>query len=284
MKAIAVNPERRDVALIERDEPALETATSVLLRILEVGVCGTDREIADFEYGTPPAGSSELVLGHEALGEVVEVGADVSDLKAGDLVVPMVRRPCGDASCAPCRNERQDYCITGDYTERGIKEVDGFMAEYVVEDRRWLHPIAAELRDIGVLVEPLTIAQKALAQVWAVQQRLVWGDNPGTGEGLTAVVLGAGPVGLLGAMALRTAGFETFMYSRSPAPNDRAELSESIGVPYISSQEVSADQLRDAVSAGTARGSSCAEVPAVRVRAPRRSGSGTPATSPCTAP
>ncbi|MBW3654082.1 MAG: hypothetical protein KY433_10970, partial [Actinobacteria bacterium] len=91
--------------------------------------------------------------------------------------------------------------------------------EMVVDERRWLHRIPAELRDIGVLVEPLTIAEKALAQVWAVQQRLVWGNRPGTGEGLTAVVLGAGPVGLLGAMAPIV---DRARYSGEPATDDDA--------------------------------------------------------------
>ena len=243
MKAITVDPGRRTVQLVERDEPPPPERDEVLLRILDVGICGTDREIMDFEYGTPPSGSAELVLGHEALAEVVAAGGDVDDLAAGDLVVPMVRRPCDEPRCVPCRNGRQDYCTTGSYTERGIKELDGFMTELVVDERRWLHPVPRELRDVGVLVEPLTIAQKALAQVWALQQRLVWGEEPGTGQGLTAVVLGAGPVGLLGAMALQTAGFRTVVYSRTPAPNDRADLAEAIGAPYYSSDELTGTEL-----------------------------------------
>lgn len=243
MRAIAVDPQRRNVRLIQREEPQLDGPSSVVLRVLDVGVCGTDREIADFEYGTPPQGSDALVLGHEALAQVVEVGAEVDDLAPGDLVVPMVRRPCPHAHCTPCRHGRQDYCITGDYRERGIKELDGFLAELIVEQRQWLHAVPRDLRDIAVLVEPLTIAEKGLAQVWAVQKRLAWGSKPGTGQGLKAVVLGAGPVGLLGAMALRVAGFDTFMYSRSPAPTSASALSEKIGVPYFSSKEISPQEL-----------------------------------------
>src|SRR5436190_22286895 len=127
MKAIAVFPGRREVKLIEQERPTLRAPTDVKLRMLDVGVCGTDREIASFQYGTPPAGSEHLVIGHESHGEVLEVGAAVSRVHVGDLVVPMVRRPCPHDSCTACRQGRADFCYTGDFTERGIKEQNGFM-------------------------------------------------------------------------------------------------------------------------------------------------------------
>src|SRR5262245_53937143 len=108
MRAIAVIPESRTVQLIETEAPSITSPTQVKLRMLDVGVCGTDREICAFEYGTPPAGGPHLVIGHESLGEVVEVGPGVTRVKRGDLVVPMVRRPCHHESCAACRQERQD--------------------------------------------------------------------------------------------------------------------------------------------------------------------------------
>src|SRR5438128_10123893 len=200
MKAIAVFPSRREVKLIEQEPPTPRAPTDVKLRMLEVGICGTDREIAAFQYGTPPAGSDHLVIGHESLGEVVEVGPAVSRVKPGDLVVPMVRRPCPHADCVACRAGRQDFCFTGDFSERGIKGLHGFMTETVVDDERWMHLVPPTLRDVAVLVEPLTIAEKALIQVSQVQQRLPWacGAAPATGRRFRhrAVVLGAGPVGL----------------------------------------------------------------------------------------
>ena len=156
--------------------------------MLEVGVCGTDKEICAFAYGSPPPGSDHFVLGHESLGEVVETGPGVADLRAGDLVVSTVRLPCSDADCAPCRAGHYDFCMTGHYREHGIKGLDGFMTELVVEDRHNLHPVARDLRDVAVLVEPLTIAEKALIEVREIQQRLPWGGGPHR-----AVVLGAGP-------------------------------------------------------------------------------------------
>lgn len=239
MKAVAVSPQERSVALLDIDRPRLARPGDVLLRVLDVGICGTDREICHFDYGTPPGGSPHLVLGHEALAQVVETGAAVTGLATGDLVVPMVRRPCEVADCAPCRARRQDFCTTGRFTERGIKEAHGFMTELIVEDAQYLVPLDPALREIGVLVEPLTIAEKALAQVWQIQRRLPWGRGGAQpGHGLNAVVLGAGPVGLLGAMKLRAAGFTTYVYARTPAPNVRAALAERIGARYVSSETV----------------------------------------------
>jgi glucose 1-dehydrogenase len=247
MKAIAVFPKEKHVRLIDAPEPSIESPTHVKLRMLDVGICGTDREIARFEYGTPPPGSDHLIIGHESLGEVVEVGSGATGLQPGDLVVPMVRRPCPHATCTACRAGRQDFCFTGDFTERGIKGRHGFMTEYVVDEARYMNPVPAALRDIAVLVEPLTIAEKGLMQMWQVQQRLPWGASKEApkafGHRLQAVVLGAGPVGILGAMALVEQGFETFVYSREKAPNEKATLVESLGARYVSAEETSIEGL-----------------------------------------
>jgi threonine dehydrogenase-like Zn-dependent dehydrogenase len=211
--------------------------------MLETGVCGTDKEICAFEYGTPPPGSAQLVIGHESLGEVVEIGSKVSRVKVGDLVVPMVRRPCPHDYCMACRSARQDFCFTGDFKERGIKEAHGFMAQFVVDDQLYMNPVPEELREVAVLVEPLTIAEKGLAQVWQVQQRLPWGCPVTPGKAAAhchrALVLGAGPVGLLGAMALVNYDFDTYVYSREPAPNPKSILLESIGAKYLSAETIS---------------------------------------------
>ena len=139
MRAIAVTPSSKAVSLIDMAEPKLSSPTDVKLRMVEAGVCGTDREICSFEYGTPPSGMADLVIGHESLGEVVEVGANVTRVKVGDLVVPMVRRPCPHDYCMACRASRQDFCFTGDFTERGIKEQHGFMAQFVVDDEKFMN-------------------------------------------------------------------------------------------------------------------------------------------------
>ncbi len=251
MRAVGVLPMKREVRLVEHVAPQLSADHQVKVRALEVGICGTDKEICHFVYGSPPEGFEYLVIGHESLGEVTEVGSKVRGLKKGDLVVPSVRRPCPHSQCQPCRDERQDFCSTGDFTERGIKMRHGFMTEYYVEEEEFLNPVPANLRDVGVLVEPLTVAEKGLEQVWQVQKRLPWikenAPADARGTGLNAVVLGAGPIGILGAMTLVRHGFRTYVYSRSQKPNPKADLVESFGATYLSSETISVDELANQV-------------------------------------
>jgi threonine dehydrogenase-like Zn-dependent dehydrogenase len=251
MKALAVFPAQRAVRLVAHPEPAITTPTGVKLRMLEVGICGTDREIVGFQYGTPPPGSEYLVLGHESLGEVIEVGAAVTRVKPGDLVVTMVRRPCPHAECLACPADRQDFCSTGDFTERGIKGAHGFCTQFVVDEEKYMNVVPRELREVAVLTEPLTIAEKAITQVWQVQQRLPWacpiGPSGEPGSCHRAVVLGAGPVGLLGAMALVNAGFQTTVYSRTSGPHDKARLVESFGARYAAAETITLEQLAERV-------------------------------------
>jgi threonine dehydrogenase-like Zn-dependent dehydrogenase len=216
------------------------------VRVLDVGVCGTDREIISFEYGTPPDASDYLIIGHESLSRVIDCGEKVTTVKPGDLVVLTVRRPCPHASCIACRSGRQDYCYTGDFTERGIKQRHGYMTEFVVEEENYLNVVPPELRDVGVLVEPLTIAEKSLQQLRIVLQRLPW-----AGQGhRNAVVLGAGPVGLLGAMALTIDGYDVTVYSRSSRHEEKEEKNDivsAIGARYIASETHSVDEMAKTV-------------------------------------
>jgi glucose 1-dehydrogenase len=250
MKAVAVFPALKQAKVIDHPEPQISSPTEVKLRMLDIGICGTDKEIMTFQYGTPPKGSEYLIIGHESLGEVIETGPAVKSLKKGDLVVTMVRRPCPHPYCVACRAGRQDFCYTGDFTERGIKERHGFMTEFVVDDEQFMNLVPPELKDVAVLVEPLTIAEKAIEQLWQVQTRLPWAcpvesHQPKSDASFChkAVVLGAGPVGLLGAMALLVQGFPTYVYSKTSLPNSRADLCKAIGATYISSDQTSVDDL-----------------------------------------
>ncbi|HKD59449.1 MAG TPA: glucose 1-dehydrogenase [Terracidiphilus sp.] len=229
MQALAVFPSKKSLQLIDIPQPKLQRATDVLLRVREVGLCGTDREISAFEYGSPPPGSDHLVLGHESLAEVVEVGRDVHTLRPGDLVVAMVRRPCSHPECRPCRAGRSDFCVTGDFIERGIKDADGFLTEYAVDDEEYLVKVPKPLADVAVLIEPITVVAKAANQAQAILDRLPYDISHQRG-----LVLGAGPIGLLGAMALVANGFETVVYSRGSEEGDRAKLVQSLGATYIS--------------------------------------------------
>ena len=246
MRAVAVFPREKSIRVIgDHPAPSLERDTDVLLDMLDVGVCGTDKEIARFDYGTPPAGSPYLVIGHESLARVARVGSAVTRVRPGELVVTMVRRPCTEPTCRACRAGRQDFCFTGGFTERGINGRHGFMTEQVVDDQQFMHVVPAGLREIGVLVEPLTIAEKALIQVWDVQARLPWtaSGHAGDGHGQRAVVLGAGPVGLLGALALCVRGFETWVYSREPADGPTARWVAGVGARYVSAHDATLAQL-----------------------------------------
>jgi threonine dehydrogenase-like Zn-dependent dehydrogenase len=249
VRAVAVFPKRQQIALVDHPPPSVSDPHDVRLRILEVGVCGTDREICRFDYGTPPPGSDFLVIGHESLGEVLEVGPAVQRVRPGDLVVPMVRRPCDDPGCIACREDRQDFCFTGRFTERGINGRHGFMTEQVVDHEKYMNVVPAGLRGVAVLTEPLTIAEKALRQVAEVQARLPWTRPAAPGQAParrhTALVLGAGPVGLLGAMALAHGGFDVHVYSREPAPNPKSAIVEAIGGRYASSQAETPEALAE---------------------------------------
>jgi threonine dehydrogenase-like Zn-dependent dehydrogenase len=244
MKAVAVYPSTKKVKVVETPDPEGPLQpTQLLLRTVDVGICGTDREIARFEYGTPPPGKDRLVLGHESMAQVVSVGSSVSRLKPGMLVIPTVRRPCDVPSCRACRAGVSDFCTSGHYHERGIKEADGFLAELFVEDEGNLIQLPDALADVGVLVEPLTIAAKAARQIETIQERMPWLER----EPHRALVLGAGAVGLLGAMMLASNEHEVYVYSREPADSERAELVRSFGATYLSAQDTQLSALRPRV-------------------------------------
>jgi threonine dehydrogenase-like Zn-dependent dehydrogenase len=238
MRALAVFPERRELRTIEVPAPSRRSEREVTVRIREVGICGTDREISTFKYGTPPPESDRLVLGHEGLGEVVEVGSRVRTLAPGDLVALSVRRPCNDETCVACRVGRQDFCVSGHFTERGIKGADGFMTELVVEEEKYLVRVPSNLAEVGVLIEPLTVAAKAAVDLDAILRRYPWEPLR-----LRALVLGAGPIGLLSAMMLVARNATTFIYSREAADGPRAELARSFGAEYLSAGDTSLFEL-----------------------------------------
>jgi threonine dehydrogenase-like Zn-dependent dehydrogenase len=250
MRAVAVFPGEREVRLVDHPEPQLLAPSQVAIRIREVGVCGTDREIAAGKHGAPPEDSPYLVLGHEALGEVVEVGTSVTRLRRGDLVVPTVRRPCRDRRCRACGMGRPDFCVTGEFTQRGIRRAHGFLAERVVDEQRHMVSVPAELRDVAVLTQPLSVAEAALRQVEDLQRRLPWSEDfegsSGRPPTRVAVVIGAGPVGALAALALRVRGYETVVYSREPRGRKSA-LVEAFGVGWSSRREETLEALSSRV-------------------------------------
>ncbi len=189
----------------------------VLVRVLEVGVCGTDREISHGLFGIAPDHENELVLGHELLGRVERDGHGFT---SGDLVTATVRRSC--RHCRACAEGFPDSCLTGDYVERGITRLNGFACELVVEDPAQLVAIPRSLGRLGVLAEPASICERALRHARAIGGRQPW-------ELQRALVLGAGAVGTLTTYLLRLAGVEVWTASLEPSN----ELVSASGATYV---------------------------------------------------
>ena len=167
MKAIAVVPGSPGVRLVERPEPAVMAPHEVTMRVVRVGICGTDREEAAGGRSLAPAGQADLVIGHEMMGQVVAVGSAVTRVRPGDRAVFTVRRGCG--RCVACGMNRSDMCRTGQYRERGIWGLDGFQAEYAVDREQYAVRVPPELAAVGVLTEPLSVAEKAIDEAVRVQ-------------------------------------------------------------------------------------------------------------------
>ncbi|HET8644971.1 MAG TPA: glucose 1-dehydrogenase [Vicinamibacteria bacterium] len=226
MGAVAVVPGRRDSLHVRGDVPAPRAqGDEVLVRVLETGVCGTDAEIHQGLYGQAPEGCDYLVLGHENLGRVDWCPA-AAGLRKGDLVVSTVRRGCPER-CRACVSDQNDMCLTGHFLERGIGGLHGFMCEVYAESPLYLVRLPEALRAAAVLLEPLSIVEKGVEQALRFHQRVTWQPRK-------AVVLGAGPVGLLAALVLRLRGLEVHVASRDPEGSARDHLLREVGVRYVS--------------------------------------------------
>jgi threonine dehydrogenase-like Zn-dependent dehydrogenase len=222
MKAITIEPMKAGSARFEEvPEPDARNG-SVLVEAIAVGVCGTDAEIAQGKYGWAPEGKSRLVLGHESLGRVLEPDP-AGALRKGDLIVGIVRRP-DPVPCSNCAVGEWDMCRNGRYTERGIKQIDGYMSERWRIEPEYAMKVDPSLGLLGVLLEPTTVVAKALEQVVAVGQRALW-------EPRTVLVTGAGPIGLLAALILSNHGLEVHVLDRAES-GPKPELVRDLGATY----------------------------------------------------
>jgi threonine dehydrogenase-like Zn-dependent dehydrogenase len=222
MQAITVEPKKPGTARLE-DVPEPDTREgSVLVEAVAVGVCGTDTEIVEGKYGWAPPGKTRLVLGHESLGRVIDPGP-AGALKTGDLVVGIVRRP-DPVPCPNCAVGEWDMCRNGQYTERGIKQIDGFMSERWRIEPEYAMKIDSSLGLLGVLLEPMTVVAKAWEQVQAVGQRALW-------EPRTVLVTGAGPIGLLAALIAKQHGLEIHVLDRLES-GPKPQLVRALGATY----------------------------------------------------
>src|SRR5690242_15329576 len=238
MKAIAVYPGRKDSAhLAELPMPSLDDVPNgrgVLVRLLRCGVDGTDKEINAGEYGTAPDGYDFLTLGHENFGRVEAVGPNVTEFAPGDYVVATVRR-----RGSSIYDQIGTYDMTTDevYFERGVSRRHGYLTEFYVDDPEYIVKVPEGLRDIAVIAEPLSVAEKGIVQAFEIQRRLkVWHPRK-------AAVVGSGTIGLLAALILRLRGIDVTAFARTPRPYLNSDLMEAIGARYVSTRDLS---LRDA--------------------------------------
>src|SRR5438045_5211358 len=232
MKAISVFPGKpNSVHVAELPKPSLDQVPNgrgVLVKVLRVGVDGTDKEINAAEYGAAPPGYDFLVIGHEGFGRVDAVGPNVTELKPGDYVVATVRRPGQSIYDLIGTN---DMTTDDTYFERGINLHHGFLTEYYVDDAEFIVKVPQGLKRVGVLLEPFTVVEKGIHQAYEIQRRLkVWRPR-------RAAVMGAGTIGLLATLALRLRGVEVTTFAKQPRPYLNSDLVETLRARYASAAE-----------------------------------------------
>jgi threonine dehydrogenase-like Zn-dependent dehydrogenase len=242
MKAIAVLPgtpgsvHLRDIpapSLTDQPHPhvcRIGKGRAVLVKVLQVGVDATDREINEALYGNAPPDGDHLVIGHECFGQVVAVGEEVSQVRPGDYVSCTVRRPGRSIYDQIGRN---DITSEETYYERGINLCHGYLTECFVDDAEYIVKVPRNLKHLGVLAEPASVCAKAIEQAFLAQQRLqIWQPR-------RAFVLGAGQIGLLATMMLRLRGIDVHTLATRPAPNRKSTIVEAYGATYASTGQTS---------------------------------------------
>jgi len=224
MKAVTVVPKTED-SIEYADVPEPDPSVgSILVEAIAVGICGTDVEIVTGKYGWAPPGRDRLVLGHESLGRVLEA-PEGAGVVAGDLVVGIVRRP-DPVPCPSCAVGEWDMCLNGQYTERGIKSIDGFMSEHWRIEPGYVTKLDPSLGILGVLLEPTTVVAKAWEQVSHMEARAFWKPR-------TVLVTGAGPIGLLAAMIGVQRGLDVHVLDRMES-GSKPDLVRALGATYHS--------------------------------------------------
>ena len=229
MKAITVKPPYKGVN-ISNIEMDFENKGGLNIRILENGVCGTDREIVNgvMHAASVPSGDSYMVLGHEAIGILEDDG---EFLKKGDIVMPVNRRGCG--KCLNCLSGRADFCETGQFIEAGISGMHGFMREKIIDNEEYLVPVPKGIRDVAILAQPLSDLEKSLDEIISVQRRMIWTCRDGTYNCRKALIIGSGPIGILMCLLLRSNGFETYISNKREATPKEAKIFETTGIEYV---------------------------------------------------
>jgi threonine dehydrogenase-like Zn-dependent dehydrogenase len=245
MKAISLAPQTRKLRIVDIPEPQITESNQIKMKVLEVGICGTDRELAQGGRADAPTGKSELIIGHEMFGQVVEVGDSVTGVQPGDYGMFTVRRGC--STCLACLNYRNDMCYSGKYTERGIKEADGFQAECVIDTQTYFIKIPESIKALGVLTEPMSVAAKAIDEAMIIQGARLNAFTPNINwlDGKKAIIAGLGPIGLMAAIALRLRGAKVIGMDIVDEDTLRPRLLKQIGGVYVDGRKVPTTELDD---------------------------------------
>lgn len=243
MKALSLVAGTTKIHFTECPESHITSPDEVKLRIVRVGICGTDREEVAGGRCRPPDGKKELIIGHEMLGQVVETGSAITRVIRGDYAVFTVRRGCGQ--CLPCTMNRPDMCHTGMYLERGIWGLDGYQTEFVVDKEHYLVRVPLELEPVGVLIEPLSVAEKAIDEAVRLQLSRIPDAmaSPRWLFGRRCLVAGIGPIGLLAALALRLRGAQVFALDIVDADTARPQWLIRIGGTYLDARQLALDRI-----------------------------------------
>ena len=251
MQAVRVAPSTRGVELVQVEEPPAPLVTQVRVAVHQVGICPTDWAVITGATGRYTANSQPLIIGHEMVGRAVELGHNVTGIRLGDLVVATPRRGC--LVCESCLAGRSDLCFSGLYTERGVYEADGFMAEYILEDEVNLVAAPIALHEVAVLVEPLSLVVKALSHARALQRGLPsrcghkahgW-DRARWARCKRVLVTGAGALGLLSTLLLREAGAGVVLHGELEPDSLQAHIVRLAGAEYLSAHVVPLTALPD---------------------------------------
>ncbi len=230
-RAIAAREKSKQPGFVHVPKPPAPGPGEVLCRTLQLGICGTDREILESAHPLLPDGEDFLVLGHECLARVEAVGEGVHDLAPGDLVIPTVRRPIGNPDI------RVDLLSFGEYTERGIVRQHGFSQPLWVDSEAFLLPIDESLAEVAVLSEPLAVAEKAVNEARLLQQARL-GHDAWTDPPPRVLITGLGPIGFAAAIACLARDWPTTMLGRDKGDTYRAKLARRLGATYVNSERV----------------------------------------------
>ena len=257
MLAVGMLRGKEGVHAFETPKPEIKQSDEVLVRIKQVGLDGTDFNMVRYNLQDIAEDRDDMAMGHEVVGVVEEVGSGVRSVVPGDPVTITVRRGCGQ--CHPCLHGQSDMCMTGLYKERGIHKLDGFLTQFAVDRDEYVVKVPAELVDLAVFTEPLSIAEKAIDQIRIIQSRLPWScphpDHTFTSQDwgvcLSGLVVGAGPLGLLATALLRLDSVNTYVADIVPDDHVKAHLVKHMGANYIDARNKTAEDLAEIAGAGS---------------------------------